>query len=98
MPRNDELMIGLVSISDRASTGVYEDKGIPALQEWFGRRADHAVAHGNAADRRRRAAIEQTLIEPGRPQRLPPGADHRRHRPGAARRHARRQRSLSPTR
>lgn len=30
------LLIGLVSISDRASSGVYEDKGIPALQEWFG--------------------------------------------------------------
>ncbi|SMF39159.1 molybdopterin adenylyltransferase [Pseudogulbenkiania subflava] len=29
------LKIGLVSISDRASQGVYEDKGIPALQEWF---------------------------------------------------------------
>jgi len=33
--RNDELLIGLVSISDRASSGVYEDKGIPALKEWF---------------------------------------------------------------
>ena len=32
---NDMLVIGLVSISDRASTGVYEDKGIPALQEWL---------------------------------------------------------------
>jgi len=32
----EELLIGLVSISDRASSGVYEDKGIPALQEWFG--------------------------------------------------------------
>ncbi len=32
----DDLLIGLVSISDRASSGVYEDKGIPALQEWFG--------------------------------------------------------------
>jgi molybdopterin adenylyltransferase len=31
----DELRVGLVSISDRASSGVYEDKGIPALQEWF---------------------------------------------------------------
>lgn len=29
------LKIGLVSISDRASQGVYEDKGIPALQDWF---------------------------------------------------------------
>ena len=32
---SDTLIIGLVSISDRASTGVYEDKGIPALQEWL---------------------------------------------------------------
>ena len=32
----EELLIGLVSISDRASSGVYEDKGIPALHEWFG--------------------------------------------------------------
>ena len=32
-----ELLIGLVSISDRASTGVYEDQGLPALMEWFGR-------------------------------------------------------------
>ncbi len=31
------LRIGLVSISDRASSGVYEDKGIPALQAWFGK-------------------------------------------------------------
>ncbi|MDP2811339.1 MAG: molybdopterin adenylyltransferase [Rhodocyclaceae bacterium] len=34
-PANEELLIGLVSISDRASSGAYEDKGIPALQEWF---------------------------------------------------------------
>ena len=33
---NDEtLSIGLVSISDRASAGVYQDQGIPGLQEWF---------------------------------------------------------------
>jgi molybdopterin adenylyltransferase len=31
----EPLVIGLVSISDRASTGVYEDKGIPGLVEWF---------------------------------------------------------------
>ena len=29
------LRIGLVSISDRASSGVYQDKGIPALEEWL---------------------------------------------------------------
>lgn len=32
----DTLQIGLVSISDRASQGVYADQGIPALEEWFG--------------------------------------------------------------
>ncbi|MEO8151470.1 MAG: molybdopterin adenylyltransferase [Rhizobacter sp.] len=33
----DRVRIGLVSISDRASTGVYEDKGTPALQDWLSR-------------------------------------------------------------
>lgn len=40
MSSDDELLIGLVSISDRASTGVYEDQGIPALKDWF----THAMA------------------------------------------------------
>jgi molybdopterin adenylyltransferase len=31
----EELIIGLVSVSDRASRGVYADEGIPALEEWF---------------------------------------------------------------
>jgi molybdopterin adenylyltransferase len=35
--------IGVVSISDRASTGVYEDKGIPALKEWLGRAVRNPV-------------------------------------------------------
>jgi molybdopterin adenylyltransferase len=37
MSTNEELVIGLVSISDRASQGVYKDEGIPALEEWFAR-------------------------------------------------------------
>lgn len=36
MTQIDTLLIGLVSISDRASSGVYQDLGLPALQEWFG--------------------------------------------------------------
>ncbi|WP_323118546.1 molybdopterin adenylyltransferase [Burkholderia alba] len=38
-PRNhpDELVVGLVSVSDRASSGVYQDQGIPALEAWLGR-------------------------------------------------------------
>ena len=31
----DQLLVGLVSISDRASSGGYEDQGIPALQSWL---------------------------------------------------------------
>ena len=34
---NQTLKIGLVSISDRASQGVYEDKGLPALRDWLKR-------------------------------------------------------------
>jgi molybdopterin adenylyltransferase len=37
MDANDELLIGLVSVSDRASGGIYKDEGIPALKEWFER-------------------------------------------------------------
>ena len=33
MIAKDELLIGLVSISDRASSGVYEDAGLPALKD-----------------------------------------------------------------
>jgi molybdopterin adenylyltransferase len=37
MADSEQLIIGLVSISDRASQGVYQDQGIPALKEWFTR-------------------------------------------------------------
>jgi len=33
----EELIVGLVSISDRASQGVYKDEGLPALEEWLGK-------------------------------------------------------------
>jgi molybdopterin adenylyltransferase len=33
----DPVRIGIVSVSDRASAGVYEDKGLPALKDWLGR-------------------------------------------------------------
>ena len=63
MPQNEELVIGLVSISDRASTGVYEDKGIPALQEWLA----GALSSPWRAETRLiaddRPTIENTLIE-----------------------------------
>ncbi|WP_035514309.1 molybdopterin adenylyltransferase [Paraburkholderia nodosa] len=51
----DELVIGLVSVSDRATSGVYEDKGIPSLMEWLGNtlktpwRAETRLIHDDAA-------------------------------------------------
>ncbi len=59
----DELLIGLVSISDRASSGVYQDQGIPALTEWF----SAAIASSWRMETRlipdEQAEIEKTLIE-----------------------------------
>ena len=59
----DELLIGLVSISDRASGGVYEDKGIPALQEWFGAALTSPWRMETRLIPDDRTQIEQTLIE-----------------------------------
>jgi molybdopterin adenylyltransferase len=55
----EELIIGLVSISDRASAGVYKDEGIPALRAWLG----SAIAAPAWRDETRLIADEQPLIE-----------------------------------
>jgi len=41
----EPVRIGLVSISDRASAGVYEDKGLPALRDWLARAVRNPVAY-----------------------------------------------------
>ena len=58
-----ELVVGLVSISDRASTGVYEDKGIPALQEWLAAALSTPWRTETRLIADDRATIENTLIE-----------------------------------
>ena len=40
----EPVRIGIVSISDRASSGVYEDKGLPALQDWLSRAVRNPIA------------------------------------------------------
>ncbi|MBU0588750.1 MAG: molybdopterin adenylyltransferase [Gammaproteobacteria bacterium] len=40
----DAVKIGIVSVSDRASTGVYEDKGLPALKEWLSRALQNPIS------------------------------------------------------
>jgi molybdopterin adenylyltransferase len=54
----EPVKIGIVSISDRASSGVYEDKGLPALQDWLGR-----ALHNPIQFEARLIADEQTTIE-----------------------------------
>ena len=44
MDEQDPIRIGLVSVSDRASAGVYEDQGIPALQSWLSRALRNPVS------------------------------------------------------
>ena len=58
-----ELVIGLVSVSDRASAGVYEDQGLPALAEWLAGAltTPYRIEQRLIADER--AHIEATLIE-----------------------------------
>jgi len=40
----DPVRIGIVSVSDRASSGVYQDKGLPSLQEWLTRALRNPIA------------------------------------------------------
>lgn len=60
---SDELVIGLVSVSDRASGGVYEDKGIPALNDWLASALTTPYRIETRLIPDERAAIEATLIE-----------------------------------
>jgi molybdopterin adenylyltransferase len=57
------LLIGLVSISDRAAGGVYEDKGIPALQDWLATAITSPFRIETRLIADEQPVIEQTLIE-----------------------------------
>jgi len=57
------LLIGLVSVSDRASAGVYEDKGIPGLTDWFGAALTTPWRMETRLIPDEQALIERTLID-----------------------------------
>ncbi len=59
----DELIIGLVSISDRASSGVYEDQGVPALREWFSAALSSPWQMETRLIPDEQPVIEKTIIE-----------------------------------
>ncbi|MGX2950005.1 molybdopterin adenylyltransferase [Ursidibacter sp. B-7004-1] len=59
----DTLKIGLVSVSDRASQGIYEDQGIPALQKWLETALSEPFELETRLIADEQDVIEQTLID-----------------------------------
>jgi len=62
-PVLDPIKIGIVSISDRASTGVYEDKGLPALQEWLSKALYNPISFEPRLIPDEKDRISATLME-----------------------------------
>jgi molybdopterin adenylyltransferase len=60
---HDPVTIGIVSVSDRASSGIYEDKGLPALKDWLGRVLRNPIRWEARLIPDEQALISQTLIE-----------------------------------
>ena len=61
--RCDTIKVGIVSISDRASSGTYEDKGLPALRDWLGQALYNPIDYVERLIPDEQATISQTLIE-----------------------------------
>lgn len=59
----EAVRIGIVSISDRASSGVYQDQGLPALQDWLSRALINPIEFQPRLIPDERALISQTLCE-----------------------------------
>lgn len=62
-PSLETVRIGIVSISDRASSGTYEDKGLPALREWLQQALHNPLVFEPRLIPDEQALISQTLIE-----------------------------------
>jgi len=61
--RCDPVKVGIVSISDRASSGTYEDKGLPALRDWLGRALYNPITFDARLIPDEQDTISQALIE-----------------------------------
>jgi len=60
---HDAVRIGIVSISDRASSGAYVDQGLPALQDWLGRALHNPVTFDARLIPDEQDRISATLVE-----------------------------------
>jgi molybdopterin adenylyltransferase len=63
MPDLEHVKIGLLSVSDRASAGVYEDKGLPALKEWLTRALKNEIDFDARVIPDEQDGISRALIE-----------------------------------
>ena len=63
LPPPEAVKIGIVSVSDRASTGVYEDKGLPALQDWLTRALHNPITFEPRLIPDEQERISATLVE-----------------------------------
>ncbi|MDT7928541.1 molybdopterin adenylyltransferase [Tepidimonas sp.] len=63
MNTHDPVTIGIVSVSDRASSGVYEDKGLPALRDWLNRALKNPITFVERLIPDERERISATLVE-----------------------------------
>ncbi len=61
--RCDTIKVGIVSISDRASSGTYEDKGLPALRDWLGHALYNPIEYVERLIPDEQATISQALID-----------------------------------
>ena len=61
--RFEPVRIGIVSVSDRASSGVYEDKGLPALKDWLTRALRNPIEFDSRLIPDEQAGISAALIE-----------------------------------
>ncbi len=61
--KHDAVRIGIVSVSDRASTGVYEDKGLPALKDWLTRALKNPITFEARLIPDEQQVISAALIE-----------------------------------
>jgi len=60
---HDRIKVGLLSVSDRASAGVYEDMGIPALQAWLTRALRNAIEWDARVIPDEQAGIAAALVD-----------------------------------
>ncbi len=63
MPDQDPVTIGIVSVSDRASSGVYEDKGLPALKDWLTRALKNPITFASRLIPDEQPGISAALAE-----------------------------------